>query len=63
MTPDKLFLMRPTNSVDVPPSPYTPVPNLFLCGSGAHPGGGVSGAPGKIAALEVIEYLRSRGKN
>ena len=31
----------------------TPVKDLYLCGSGAHPGGGVMGAPGKLAA-EVI---------
>ena len=28
----------------------TPVRNLFLCGSGTHPGGGVCGAPGRLAA-------------
>lgn len=33
----------------------TPVPNLFLCGSGSHPGGGVSGAPGALAAAAMLQ--------
>ncbi|MFN2590979.1 MAG: phytoene desaturase family protein [Actinomycetota bacterium] len=32
----------------------TPVPGLWLCGSSVHPGGGVMGAPGRIAALQVL---------
>jgi phytoene dehydrogenase-like protein len=31
-----------------------PVPALYLCGSGAHPGGGVTGLPGRNAAIEII---------
>jgi phytoene dehydrogenase-like protein len=34
-----------------------PVRNLYLCGAGAHPGGGVTGAPGHNAAKEVIADL------
>jgi phytoene dehydrogenase-like protein len=37
----------------------TPVKDLWLCGSATHPGGGIMGANGRIAAMEV---LRSRGK-
>jgi phytoene dehydrogenase-like protein len=37
----------------------TPVKDLWLCGSSTHPGGGIMGANGRIAALEV---LRSRGR-
>jgi phytoene dehydrogenase-like protein len=37
----------------------TPVEGLWICGSGAHPGGGLMGAPGRIAALEL---LRERGR-
>jgi phytoene dehydrogenase-like protein len=37
----------------------TPVRGLWLCGSGVHPGGGIMGAPGRLAALEV---LRSGGR-
>ena len=35
----------------------TPVAGLYLCGSGAHPGGGVMGAPGMNAARAVLEDL------
>lgn len=35
-------------------SPRTPVRNLYLCGSGTHPGGGVMGAPGFNAASEIL---------
>ncbi|GLH05938.1 Pyridine nucleotide-disulfide oxidoreductase domain-containing protein 2 [Gryllus bimaculatus] len=65
----QLFLSRPTparineggnefkNRSNVCGSPYTPIPHLLLCGSGAHPGGGVMGAPGQIAASAVIGKL------
>ena len=33
----------------------TPVERLYLCGAGAHPGGGVIGAPGHNAAMAVLE--------
>jgi phytoene dehydrogenase-like protein len=32
----------------------TPIANLYLCGSGAHPGGGIMGAPGRNAAREIL---------
>jgi phytoene dehydrogenase-like protein len=31
-----------------------PLPGLYMCGSGAHPGGGVTGAPGHNAAREIL---------
>jgi phytoene dehydrogenase-like protein len=37
----------------------TPLRDLWLCGSATHPGGGIMGANGRIAALEVI---RARGR-
>ena len=37
----------------------TPVRDLWLCGSATHPGGGIMGANGRIAAMEV---LRARGR-
>ena len=35
----------------------TPLKGLYLCGSGAHPGGGVMGAPGRNCALRVLGNL------
>jgi phytoene dehydrogenase-like protein len=35
-----------------------PLKGLYLCGSGAHPGGGVTGVPGHNAAREVVRDLR-----
>jgi len=37
-----------------------PVRSLYLCGSGTHPGGGVTGAPGHNAAREVLKDFRMR---
>jgi phytoene dehydrogenase-like protein len=37
----------------------TPVGNLYLCGSGAHPGGCVSGFPGKRAAAAILHDIQS----
>ena len=39
----------------------TPVPGLYLCGSGAHPGGCVSGFPGKRAAAAITRDLARCG--
>ncbi len=48
---DQLFFMRPVPGY----ADYrTPVRGLYLCGSGAHPGGGVSGVPGYNAARAVL---------
>ncbi len=38
----------------------TPISGLYLCGSGAHPGGGVTGAPGHNAAREILADVRNR---
>src|SRR5229473_3174809 len=51
LTLDQLFSMRPMLGY----ADYRmPIPGLYLCGSGAHPGGGVTGAPGHNAAQAVI---------
>jgi len=36
----------------------TPVRDLWMCGSSVHPGGGIMGANGRIAALEVLKSTR-----
>ena len=55
MTPNQLFFFRPVMRW----SRYrTPVRGLYLCGSGAHPGGGVMGAPGMNAAREILKDFR-----
>ena len=38
----------------------TPVRDLWMCGSATHPGGGIMGAPGRIAALELLRYRRRK---
>ncbi len=51
---EQLFFQRPTADL----AHYrTPIRNLWLCGSGTHPGGGIMGASGELAAKAV---LRSR---
>jgi phytoene dehydrogenase-like protein len=52
---DQLFTMRPVLGW----AQYgTPIDRLFLCGAGTHPGGGITGAPGRNAAREVIRALK-----
>jgi phytoene dehydrogenase-like protein len=52
---DQLFTMRPVLDW----ARYkTPLRGLFLCGSGTHPGNGLSGASGANAAREIIHELR-----
>lgn len=52
MSLDQMLVMRPIPGW----SRYaTPIKNLYLCGAAAHPGGGVTGAPGYNAARVVLE--------
>ncbi|MBA3337159.1 MAG: NAD(P)/FAD-dependent oxidoreductase, partial [Chloroflexia bacterium] len=54
ITPDQMFGNRPVPGY----SGYqTPVDRLYLCGSGAWPGGAVFGAPGRNCALQVLADL------
>lgn len=55
MSLDQMFVLRPVAGW----ARYrTPVRGLYLCGSGAHPGGGVMGAPGYNAAREILKDFR-----
>jgi phytoene dehydrogenase-like protein len=48
---EQLFFLRPAAGW----ADYTtPVRNLYMCGSGTHPGGGVMGAPGRLAARKIL---------
>jgi len=54
---EQLFFMRPVAGF----AQYrTPIEGLYLCGAGAHPGGGVTGAPGHNAARQVLKDMKRR---
>jgi len=57
---EQLFFMRPVPGW----SQYrTPIRGLYLCGAGAHPGGGVTGAPGRNAARQALrDWKKGRFK-
>jgi len=56
LTPEQLFFARPVPGW----AQYaTPIRNLWMCGSATHPGGGIMGAPGRNAALRILN--RNRG--
>ena len=49
---DQMLMMRPTYQA----AQYrTPIPGLYLCGAGCHPGGDLTGAPGHNAAREILQ--------
>ena len=55
---EQLFFLRPVPGW----ARYrTPVRHLYMCGSATHPGGGIMGAPGRLAALEILKDWK-RGK-
>ncbi|HET8692677.1 MAG TPA: NAD(P)/FAD-dependent oxidoreductase [Steroidobacteraceae bacterium] len=55
LRPDQLFFMRPVPGY----ARYaSPLPALYLCGAGTHPGGGVTGAPGHNAARRILDDLK-----
>ena len=55
MALDQLFLARPLLGW----GRYRgPLPGLYMCGAGTHPGGGVTGAPGHNAAHVIERDLR-----
>jgi len=54
---EQLFFLRPVAGW----ARYrTPIKNLFMSGSATHPGGGIMGAPGRLAALEILKQ-KSKG--
>ncbi|XP_033756901.1 pyridine nucleotide-disulfide oxidoreductase domain-containing protein 2-like [Pecten maximus] len=54
---DQLYMSRPTTRL----SNYTsPVRGLYLCGSGAHPGGGVMGSAGRLAAMATLSHFKKK---
>jgi len=55
LTLDQLFSWRPVAGY----ADYrTPIKGLYLCGSGTHPGGGISGINGRNASREILKDLR-----
>ena len=51
LTLDQLFFFRPAAGwADF----RTPIRNYYQCGSGTHPGGGITAGPGRLAALEIL---------
>lgn len=53
---NNMFFSRPMPGYSQYNTPYE---NLFMCGSGVHPGGGVMGGPGRLAAQAVLKYAKS----
>ena len=53
--PDQMFSARPLLGQGHYRGAFK---NLYLCGSGTHPGGGVTGLPGRNAAREILKDLR-----
>jgi phytoene dehydrogenase-like protein len=57
LTLDQALFVRPVSGA----AQYAmPLDGLFLCGAGAHPGGGVSGAAGRNAARTILQRERAR---
>ena len=57
LTLEQLFFLRPAPGW----AQYrTPIRNLYMCGSATHPGGGVMGAPGRNAAMQLLKDWKRR---
>ena len=55
LTLEQLFFLRPAPGW----AQYqTPIRNLYMCGSATHPGGGIMGAPGRNAAMQMLKDLK-----
>lgn len=58
ITLDQVLLQRPAAQWQ---QYRMPVPGVYLCGAGAHPGGNISGAPGYNAAREILKDVKAIG--
>ena len=56
LTLDQFLFTRPIGGAQ---QYKMPIDGLYLCGAGAHPGGGVSGAPGRNAARAILKQEKS----
>ncbi|HVS82776.1 MAG TPA: NAD(P)/FAD-dependent oxidoreductase [Pyrinomonadaceae bacterium] len=55
LTLEQLFFLRPAPGW----AQYrTPIRNLYMCGSATHPGGGIMGASGRNAAMEILKDIK-----
>ncbi len=52
---NQLFFLRPVPGIV---RYRSPINGYYLCGSGTHPGGGISGASGRLAAWEILKDLK-----
>jgi len=57
---DQLFSARPVLGHG---NYRSPIPGLYMCGAGTHPGGGVSGIPGHNAAREIVKDVPRRSSS
>ena len=57
LTLPQLFFMRPSPQWA---NYRTPIKDLWMCGSSCHPGGCITGAPGRNAALEILAEVKER---
>jgi phytoene dehydrogenase-like protein len=53
---EQLFFLRPVPGYA---AFRTPIKHLYMCGSATHPGGGIMGAPGRLAALEILKDVKT----
>ncbi len=56
ITLDQVLFLRPAGQAQ---EYRMPVPGVYLCGAGAHPGGNISGAPGYNSAREILKDVRA----
>jgi phytoene dehydrogenase-like protein len=52
---EQLFFLRPVPGYA---QFRTPIKNLYMCGSATHPGGGIMGGPGRLAAIEILKDFK-----